>query len=612
MSRSRLARAPKSYAELLSSSEQEVEDIKTTGDSNRLNIFGRNHEFQDGSSRVAPPDASPGTFDYETSTEAHLDPSNFAAVRLCPPTAAQIGQKKLLISEQANKCAKLKAEYEAQKNILLQIEKQLETEERRLLENKASIAPIGHVPQEVLSMIFYIHVIEHRQLPWVLMRICRMWRFTALATPALWSRIKLVFPVKGHEHIGIPSGISDGYEVCSQPGQIVRALRRAGTFPLDLWVDLGDRLMARSSLDIGGEVEPFIGLLTQQLQRPRLRSLRIDGPPWANLPTAFTAFDFTTLQALKLSMDQPSIIEKVAKESQNIYAFTGSFKRVPLLKGKLKHADELVINGARNDEAQEVAQVLFGISDSLRVLSLPKGNFSNTPLVALPNLESLVLKNVSPVWPIECPNITHLTLRPENDVQNDNDIYLPNLTHLDFWGRSAMALSTFDAPLLHTLNIQVYIGDKAEMNSGLREIWLKKSKRRFDPVVFKYWGRVNPKVLAKALSRLTKCEEIYSHFVELGPDFFDELLECADDNVKKGRKSRSMSSRSVPLPNLRKLVGDMEDCGKEFEETELRESVNAFVEWRKEAGVPMEELSLHYEGLRWKDFLKVDLNDNGM
>ncbi|KAG8811389.1 hypothetical protein FRC17_002468 [Serendipita sp. 399] len=611
MSRPRRAVATKSYAEFLSGSEEEYEDLSSSLDSKHPDTLCGNDDLERTSSRISSLDTE--VSDIEESTEAHPDLADLEVVRWCPPSAAEIGEKRLLISERVNKCARLRAEYAAQQNILLQVEMQLEEEERLLFEDRASIAPVCNLPQDVLSIIFRIHAIEHGQSTWTLMHVCRIWRFTALHTPAVWTRIKLTRPNGENEKYQAASRISEGYEVCSQPRQLERALQRVGSVaPLDLWIH------------IIGDADIYYRDDTQS-----------DTHDWPQ--DLFEAFDFTNLQNIKVPSDFDSVFVKASMEALDIRAIEGDLSQIQLLEEKMGNAEEIKIS-TYDTQRRNVPKLVRRFAHSLTALTLYGGDFSGVPRVEIPSLERLELEYVIPSWPIDCPRLKYLTLQVRSDVPIGLEVRLPHLSHISFYGPTGETLVSFDAPSLHTLELSLR-GDKLPMASALRKIWPDPSKkksttRRFDPVVFKYNGDVNPKALATVLPRMTRCEEFYSRYVDLNSEFFWMLsiaIETAPPpafngggrrNATKdagggsgghrgGSKLSKAAQRSGPLSSLRKLVGDL-SFQKKVNESELRRRVNDFVARKKKTRVPMEELSLRYQGVGWKDFLKEDPEEMGM
>ncbi|KAG8793887.1 hypothetical protein FRC17_008366, partial [Serendipita sp. 399] len=146
-----------------------------------------------------------------------------------------------LIGDLTKKCADLRVECAAQTRILLDIEAQLKATERLLFDQLASTSPAHRVPTEVLCIIFRIHALDHAQSAWPLMHVCRAWRMAALTTRILWSRIMLTPPEWGYQAKSIEHRTYDGYEICSTPSHVIRALRHVGAIPLDLWINFHRR-----------------------------------------------------------------------------------------------------------------------------------------------------------------------------------------------------------------------------------------------------------------------------------------------------------------------------------------------------------------------------------
>lgn len=103
--------------------------------------------------------------------------------------------------------------------------------------------PIRKLPVELLSHIFHSYI-GHNMSPWRLVKVCRSWMQTALATPQLWRHIRVrsaLMHATPHEKwvVNGEQRISMGrMQVCSTVVQLRAALRRSGAVPLEINVDL--------------------------------------------------------------------------------------------------------------------------------------------------------------------------------------------------------------------------------------------------------------------------------------------------------------------------------------------------------------------------------------
>ncbi|KAB5588601.1 hypothetical protein CTheo_7952 [Ceratobasidium theobromae] len=87
--------------------------------------------------------------------------------------------------------AKLTADTHAQVALLAAQKRALEHD---VAAAKGQVAPVRKLPGDILSDIFML-LLEHDPLsPWTLSAVNRQWRATALATPRLWSRIRIQPP----------------------------------------------------------------------------------------------------------------------------------------------------------------------------------------------------------------------------------------------------------------------------------------------------------------------------------------------------------------------------------------------------------------------------------
>ncbi|KAG8822439.1 hypothetical protein FRC19_005962 [Serendipita sp. 401] len=592
MSRPRRVTAPKSYADIVSSDKEEVSDA----------FEGTESENSDTSADEADLESLPTSY----------EPSD----KFIPlPTPAQIAEAKKFIAEQTNNCASIRAEYAKQKKVLIQIRGRLEASEKLLLERQASISPIRRVPQEVLSMIFLIHTIEHSQSTWTLMHVCRTWRLAALTTPSLWTRIKLITVSRKEKKSKSRLRVSEGYEVCSKSSQLIRALQRVGSAPLDLWILMGYNEWNRdSSLYSDEEMRNLIAVVKRQLLRPRLRSLRIQTAEYFRPDDAFDEFDFRSLKEIEVNRVFPELFKRIAQEVGDLRSLIGPCSEVLSLKDKLSHVEELSIVGEYGSDAQSV-QSLLSTSHSLTNLTIHGSNLNKSFKTTMTRLERLELWNVPPVWPIVCPNLTHLTIKPymESDYE---DLYLPHLVYLSYTGSSGKFLTCFNVPALHTLKLKA-AGGKGEVTTGMRRVWIKNWNPTINPVVFKLIdSTVNSKILAKVLQEMTNCEELYMIRTMINSDLFNSLLpekRVTTSKTKKTTKSaqnaKSKETWWIPARKLRMFVGDMNGCKARLNEEDLWMAASNFVAMREAASVPLEEVSLRLDRGGWKDFVKDDIED---
>lgn len=103
---------------------------------------------------------------------------------------------------------------------------------------EATIAgPIRKLPAEMLGEVFQYHV-ESNNSPWILVQVSKYWMRTAMATPQLWSHIRLrdrfyVFREKDQCIVnGKQQFISENEQICRDPTELQAAIGRSGVVPL--------------------------------------------------------------------------------------------------------------------------------------------------------------------------------------------------------------------------------------------------------------------------------------------------------------------------------------------------------------------------------------------
>ncbi|KAG8806905.1 hypothetical protein FRC17_004736 [Serendipita sp. 399] len=450
------------------------------------------------------------------------------------------------------------------------------------------------------------------------MHVCRAWRLAALTTPALWTRIKLMVVDRKDRQKKTCLRVSEGYEVCSTPNQLSRALQRVGSVPLDLWIFVSEfswRTAYQGAYDTARvDVMSLVDLMKKQLLQPRLRSLRIQNPSGFQLGDWFDDFTFRDLKSFDVDRSYPNLFKKVAKEVGNLQALTAPAPDVLSLKPKLSHIEELGLLRSYG-VAHESVEAFLDSSDSLTALTLQGSIIGSNSKTALPGLRRLNLWDVPNAWPIESANLTHLTIRAytEHTIQH---IYLPDLVHLSYTGDSGKFLGSFEVPALYTLELTID-GRKSDTARGTRSVWINNPNHMINPVVFKLFGtKINSKHLAKVLEAMTNCEEFYSKKTMIHADLFSSLVPEKNIDKLKAKKKPSVTRDSkpkgtwrVPAPKLRIIVGDMSGCRAKLDESELWVAARNFVAARESASIPLDELSLRLDGGGWKDFVTDDLED---
>ncbi|KAJ6477566.1 hypothetical protein C8R45DRAFT_906445, partial [Mycena sanguinolenta] len=99
------------------------------------------------------------------------------------------------VQELRARIVQLESEIERQKNLLYKLEKDKTVALRQL---NAALDPVARLPFEISSEIFLQSLptspSEVRNGPVVLLGICNAWNAVALATPTLWTTVRIHFP----------------------------------------------------------------------------------------------------------------------------------------------------------------------------------------------------------------------------------------------------------------------------------------------------------------------------------------------------------------------------------------------------------------------------------
>ena len=101
---------------------------------------------------------------------------------------------------------------------------------QRLARRRQFVVPVTRLPFEVLSNIFTIQVDRGRS-PWVLLRVCRLWKAVAASTPRIWRYIRI-----SRCYGEFDSGTS--LQNCFTKAHLEKALSRTGAVPLVISIDL--------------------------------------------------------------------------------------------------------------------------------------------------------------------------------------------------------------------------------------------------------------------------------------------------------------------------------------------------------------------------------------
>ena len=284
---------------------------------------------------------------------------------------------------------------------------------------------------------------------------------------------------------------------------------------------------------------------------------------------------------------------------------------------KWDQLEELSLTNLRQTQDRQLHRSILSNGISLVSLSLSYGAISipseGDQLIHLPTLKRLELTNVTPFWPIDCPNLTHLVLHiaPSPNALAAGGIKLPHLTNLALSSSSDAAdiLRSFDIPSLYKFDFQCGNG-KTYTARVFKTIWPTYTTPFFiQPRSFSLRDTpVNEKVLACALARQDQLEHFSAVEVVIGIQFFETLLPTVIETKKPqpGKKSKW----EVGCPALRRIEIDLVTRKKvKHAQVELERSAKALIAARKKAGAPLERLAMRFSKVEgWKEFVGKPVN----
>jgi F-box-like len=558
------------------------------------------------------------------------------------PSQSQVLQTRAIIHEQVTAIGNLKEAHQVQKGLTDELKIQLGIARRALFAQLASIAPVGRMPPEILTLIFMAHVCDNLQSPWTLMQVSRKWRSAALISRRIWARIILTPSNWLRSETGPRSRSFEGMEICITEPQLIRALNRAGVTPLDLklMVLLGAP-KSRGTYRIGTErvikeqyeLRLLLDAIPKHLEKPHICSLQISTFSSFRFPeTAFGVFDrfsFTGIQSLKLDSHYPKIIKKLANEATQPYILhlpTESLEGIKPCKW-WDRVDELsTMEYYHNFEAVIDIRPILLTATSLTSLSLSRAGITSDEshvygheAFNLPLLTHLHLTSSRVFWPFRCPGLTHLEIYhiPTGiEEPPERSILLPRLVELVCCAEPEFfhCCRAFEAPVLRRLELLV-VGRKAVGEHGLKALWPLAAASpsslspTIEPVIFKlYLTTIDSVWLARILAERMAVEEFISDIVSITGAFFEGLMPTRSTNAKhaidngRGATQRkaavSDSSWHVGCPRLKRLVIDLyrgaPNRERKMEGDRLMNSARKLVAMRSVAGAPLEKLSIRF------------------
>jgi hypothetical protein len=503
--------------------------------------------------------------------------------------------------EQETTLAEVQAEVNRQKAIMEDAQRRLCIASDALFKTKAIFAGIRRLPVELLGEIFIIHVRGNFQSPWSVMHVCRAWRIAALTTRAVWGAILLAPPSPG-KRAKSRARILNGREVCVKELQLRRALARAGATPLDLRI--GFELKRRRyygaaylGLKQKNAIESLLQHMPTGADKRKLRTLEIDtGGSVTFALESFDRFDFKDLEALQVDRSYPELIQRAAKEAKGLRRLGAPSTDIQKLVATpwLHRLEELeVLDNHYNDPTKIIRTILLS-TNLLRSLSIHGGTITNEePKIDLPHLRRLELRKVSCFWPIQCPNLTHLTIVCNwsgYEQLAKNSIHLPYLQVFKCTCFSSLpCLRAFLVPSLREFELEGY-HSKSIMRTGMQQVWDGGSSPNINPILFRLRNAaVHPKVVADVVKQMTRLEELNLEHVSIGSEFLKELHPQSVPLTKRERQAGKKSPLwIVGAQQMKVMTIDLRGFkSKKVDAEAFEDAARELLLKREEANAPM-------------------------
>jgi hypothetical protein len=509
------------------------------------------------------------------------------------------------VVEQEAALAQIQMEFDRQKPILEAAAARLCSAAENLFRTKAILAKVQYLPAEILGEIFTHHVRGNLQSPFILMHVCKTWRSVALTTRAIWGAILITPPAKGTE---TRPRVIAGRQVCTKESQVRRALARAATTPLDLQIDFNVKGRARPIYKQRYVLDRLLGSLTRGTAKIRIRSLHIDTGFLGSIGSVLDRFDFRDIESLYLAYPDRQLVWHVERQQRCLRRLT------ILAKDIQPWVDSRCLPQLEHLEMQE--ERLFGQLDGklIRRVLLSTRSLSSLviqgrritdeknmePRIDMPGLISLSLHEVSAFWPIECPNLTHLTMRdprlPSDQIQ-PNSIHLPHLRFFSFSSFQPACLRSFMVPALRDFELESSGGAKKHIRREIREVWNEKTAPNINPIKFRFHHTsIHHKAVAGAISQMSLLEELTIESMNIGTKFLEDLHPKLSPNksTEKGKQARKKSSPWIVVnPKIKVLRIDLGKSKAKTEEACLYISAaEELLEKRRNAKAPLERIEV--------------------
>ena len=454
------------------------------------------------------------------------------------------------------------------------------------------LAPIRHLPVEMLAEVFYWAICGNGHPPLALARVNRSWRAVVFSLSRMWSAVH--------------------FATWTKVEKIDFILERTGGALLDVDMD-----MAADIHKVVGEKEVRYASMERTLSVAcRWRSLIITTFPskvdvdahWALKKSTFTiGGPINALESFKIKnhCEDSSLFEQLLNAIGNgsherlvdmelrslnaIYhlarsQFTSIFRRLVTFKVDV-HEMRTEVYILAHFEHLEVFEASR--------LRLPTYAL-DTELPLVRTLKRMKIKTVSVQWMVgrTFPNLVDCTIisphYPET-LAPGGGVHLPICTHFAYDDYIIDTLPSFHVPKLDTLNVKNEAWNKPRGSTQLAAIWKGGSGQvsPLNPRVLHLETQCNDQHLINALSMLPELEELYLGVISpdgLGKKFFGAL------QADKGKAAGHAGRISVLCPDLRTFGIRYRRWLHDDEADEITPMLYNIVKSRWKAGAPLESL----------------------
>jgi len=462
------------------------------------------------------------------------------------------------------------------------------------------------------------------------MHVTRTWRKAALATHAIWARIRITSPA--WQKVGAERR-KDGREVCGTGAQLYRALQRTGNAPLDLQFAFVNPKPTRTYRQHDHlAFKQMLTLLARSKKCSDVRALEIDGPDYAHLEEWGEYGGTLILPELRrLCVKQLGYADfalKLAKTSTKVgevefklgtYRSSGQvgFECLAMIHSLVSLSINCTHLRSYSHDIEKLRQFLANARSliTLELISFGFKDGSSSYRIRVPNLQTLVMKD-SDICPMDLPNLVHLSLIDQGkdskegyEVWENNFGSLQSLTIVSSYSEIGdMWCSDITFPPLHTLDICFGSWEEGHMEISM-------NPKRFNPVVFRLRKtRLPTDSLLQLIGSMDRLEELELEGIALKKRFFTYLAqesgrtsdcEGSCDEVEEegeGEPKREEGKKAVNCPRLVRVRIELK-AGPLTRNERMKRMASGAAMARVEAGVPMEWLIRWSGDEKWMDCL---------